>query len=153
MFICLLSNHLFGNLKIKKSDNESIKNLDFTIKIISPKIEINRFLKYEDPEKSIKELIALSNPQKSKKTIFILPEVILTNLYFEDLKKYKKLFYKNYSSNHIIFMGMRSIKIIDGKSKIYNSLVVVDHNLKLLAKYDKNKLVPFGEFLPFENFL
>ena len=84
LFTCLLSNHLLGNLKIK-DDNESIKNLDFTIKIISPKIEINRFLKYEDPEKSIKELIALSNPQKSKKTIFIFPEVILTNLYFVDL--------------------------------------------------------------------
>ena len=152
LFICLLGNYLFGNIKIK-DDNESIEKLDFTIKIVSPQIDINRFLKYEDPEKNIEELIALSNPQKSKKTIFIFPEVILTNLYFEDLKKYKKLFYKNYSSNHIIIMGMRSMKTIDGMSKIYNSLVILDRNLKLLAKYDKNKLVPFGEFLPFENYL
>ena len=151
LFICLLANHFFGTLQIQ-DDRKNIKNLDFIIKIISPKIDISRFLKYEDPEKSIKELINLSNPQKNKKTIFILPEVVLTNVYFEDLKKYKKIFYENYSKDHIIIMGIRSNKIIDGESNIYNSLIVIDHNVNLLAKYDKNKLVPFGEFLPLKIF-
>ncbi len=151
LLFSLIANYLFGSLVLKEN-NKKANNLDFTIKIISPKIDINRFLQYEDPEKSIKELINLSNPEKSKKTIFIFPEVVLTNLYFEDLNKYKKLFSEKYSANHIIFMGMRSNKIINGKSKIYNSLVVIDHKANLLAKYDKNKLVPFGEFVPFENF-
>ena len=38
------------------------------------------------------------------------------------------------------------------QNKIYNSLVVLDNESELLYKYNKNKLVPFGEFLPFENF-
>ena len=151
LMISLLTNHLFGNLKFKE-ENKKINNLDFQIKIISPKIDIDRFLQYEDPEKNIKELIKLSNPESSKKSIFIFPEVILTNLYFEDLKNFKELFLENYSNNHIIIMGMRSNKINNGKSIIYNSLVVIDNNTNLLAKYDKNKLVPFGEFLPLENF-
>ena len=37
--------------------------------------------------------------------------------------------------------------------KIFNSLVLLNNKLDILAKYDKNNLVPFGEFLPFENFL
>ena len=151
LLISLLTNNLFGILKFNE-DEKKVKNLDFVIKIISPKIGINRFLQYENPEKSIKELINLSNPESTKKTIFIFPEVVLTNIYFEDLKNYKHLFLENYSREHIIFMGIKSNKINNGNSKIYNSLVVLDHEGKLLAKYDKNKLVPFGEFLPFENF-
>ena len=37
--------------------------------------------------------------------------------------------------------------------KIYNSLLVLDNELNILGKYYKNKLVPFGEFLPFEKTL
>ena len=36
---------------------------------------------------------------------------------------------------------------------IYNSLVVLDNKFNVLHKYNKNKLVPFGEYLPFESFL
>ncbi len=46
-------------------------------------------------------------------------------------------------------MGINSIN----QNKVYNSLIVLNNESELLYKYNKNKLVPFGEFLPFENFL
>ena len=43
---------------------------------------------------------------------------------------------------------------MDSKNeKFYNSFIIVDHNLDKKYQYDKIKLVPFGEFLPFENVL
>jgi len=37
--------------------------------------------------------------------------------------------------------------------RAYNSIYVIDHSGSILAIYDKLHLVPFGEYLPFQNFL
>jgi apolipoprotein N-acyltransferase len=37
--------------------------------------------------------------------------------------------------------------------RAYNSIYVIDHTGSILAVYDKLHLVPFGEYLPFQNFL
>jgi len=124
-------------------------NLNFVIKIVSPKIDINRFFRDEKPEKIILELVKLSEPNYLEKTIFIFPEGTLSNIYLEDLKNYSYIFSDNYSDQHKIIMGLNSSE----DTKVFNSLVVFDKDVNILAKYNKNKLVPFGEFLPFENLL
>ena len=72
---------------------------------------------------------------------------ILSNI-FRDIDIYKKIFNKNFSKNHKILIGINS----NQNYKIYNSMAALDHNLTVLEKYNKNKLVPFGEFLPLEKF-
>jgi apolipoprotein N-acyltransferase len=144
----MITNFIFGNLIIKNHEKIEKNNLDTLIKVISPKIGINRFLQDVNPEEILLDLIKTSNPDKKKKTIFIFPEGVLSNIYLQDLKKYNYLFSENFSSKHKIILGINSYK----DSKIFNSLVVIDNSTNILSKYDKNKLVPFGEFLPFENF-
>jgi len=147
--LVLTINFLYGELVIRKNDKVDDTDLDFIIKIISPKIDINRFFLNEDPEKIILDLIKLSEPDITKNTIFIFPEGILSSVYLQDLKNYNYIFSKNFSSKHKIVLGINSYE----DSKIYNSMVVIDNNVNILAKYDKNKLVPFGEYLPYENLL
>ena len=40
-----------------------------------------------------------------------------------------------------------------GIIRAYNSIYVIDHNGSILSVYDKMHLVPFGEYLPFQDFL
>ena len=147
--ILVVINSLYGKLIIKNFGKKKYDNLSSIIRVVSPNIPIERFLTNQDTERNIKELISLSDPHNLNKTIFIYPEGIITSIYLKDLKFFKHIFKENYNINHRLILGINSIN----QNKIYNSLIVLNNHLELLYKYNKNKLVPFGEFLPFENFL
>ena len=44
-------------------------------------------------------------------------------------------------------------KITLNKKSFYNSLLLINNEFQIIQQYNKQKLVPFGEFLPFENLL
>lgn len=145
--LIFLSNYIWGNSIIEQYKKIENKDLEFTIKIIAPKIDINRYFQNENPSKFVTELINISEPDISKETIFVFPEGILSSIYLKDLKNFQHDFSKNFSDKHKIILGMNTYE----ENKIFNSLLVLDNELNLLSKYNKNKLVPFGEFVPFEN--
>jgi len=142
-----LINYFYGTYTLQNFNKKKLEKLEVNIKIISPKIEIKRYFEQDSIDLIAKELIKLSNPNKSKKTIFIYPEGTFTGLYLDDLNYLHDIFKNNFSKNHKLVLGITSL---EGK-KIFNSMVVLNNNFELLGKYNKNKLVPFGEFLPFEN--
>ena len=152
LFLVLILNNYFGHYKINKDNELNTKIENFKIKIISPKISISKFFEPNNEETLIKELIELSDPNASDKTIFIFPEGALAGVSLKQLKNFKTFFSKKFSNNHTIIMGINTEKKINNYYKIYNSMVILDNNLNLISEYNKIKLVPFGEFLPFETF-
>ena len=152
LLFVLICNAFYGYKKIKNDEKFYSEFKDFKIKIISPKISIDRFFEVNNEGVIIEELIELSNPNISHNTIFVFPEGALAGVNLNKLKSFKEIFLKKYSDKHIIIMGINTEEEIGNSSKIYNSMVVLDNNLNLINEYNKIKLVPFGEFLPFENF-
>ena len=152
LLVILASNYFYGFQKIKNNEKLYTEFKDFKIKLISPKISIERFFQPNNEEAIIEELIELSNPNILHNTVFIFPEGALAGVNLDQLKSFKEMFSRNFSEKHIIIMGINTEKIIDNSSKIYNSMVILDNKLNLISEYNKIKLVPFGEFLPFEKF-
>ena len=152
LLVILASNHFYGYQKIKNSEKLYTEFKDFKIKLISPKISIERFFQPNNEEAIIEELIELSNPNILHNTVFIFPEGALAGVNLDQLKSFKEMFSRNFSEKHTIIMGINTKKIIDNSSKKYNSMVILDNKLNLISEYNKIKLVPFGEFLPFEKF-
>ena len=131
---------------------EIIKN-PYLIRVIGSNISLDRFYNNNQTESTIKELINLSSPEPNKRMFFLWPEGIIPNTYLDELKLYKQLYNENFSKNHLIGFGISSRLLVNEKYKYFNSLSLFDNELNLLQSYNKVNLVPFGEFLPFENFL
>ena len=144
-------NYYYGSNKIYKSEYNFDKKFD--VKIISPNFSLKDY-NTKSEEFQLKRLIKISDPEKDKKTIFIWPEGIFYESYLKDIKKYKYLFKNKFSEKHLIILGVNNfVNTIDGNVKYFNSFVVLNNQLEILSLYNKINLVPFGEFLPFENTL
>ena len=144
---------IFGNFKNNQFNSlDNIKN-PFVIRAISPNISLDRFYSKQDELKIISELISLSSPAKKIPTIFIWPEGIIPDSHLRDMSIYKDLFLNNFGTNDLIVMGLNSIETINDKNLLFNSMAVFDNKMDLIKSYNKVNLVPFGEFVPFENVL
>ena len=102
-------------------------------------------------ENRFKKLVKYSSPDKNTKTLFIWPEGVFSGYSYEEVLNFKSIISKSFSKEHHIIFGSNKLDLKSGN--FYNSMLMVDFNFDIIQRYDKKKLVPFGEFLPFENFL
>ena len=144
---------IHGSLNKEKFDKIALKDYGFNIRVVSSNISLDRFYKNINTSSVIKDLINISDPKDDEKTIFVWPEGILPNISQDNLIDYKSLFDEKFSKNHLLIIGTNRKSTSKGVKKYYNSFSIYDNELNIINSYDKIKLVPFGEFLPFENIL
>ncbi len=146
--------YIYGTLSLNKNRdllNYLENSKKFHVKIISPNFNIKYNSSIQEIEEKIKKIIRYSDPDTKKNTVFIWPEGVFTGYNFYEISQFSDLIKKNFTEKHLIVFGINTIDKVTGK--YFNSLVIIDNNFKLLHQYNKKKLVPFGEFLPFEFFL
>ena len=62
--LLLVSNYIYGNITINNNDKQNLKSLNYKIKIISPKISIDKYFSNMDQKEILADLIKLSDPKK-----------------------------------------------------------------------------------------
>ena len=144
--IIVCTNFVYGKLRTYSFENIVETKLKTKFKIISPNINLNRFLDNEDPIIRISDVIKLSGPEKDNNIVFIFPEGMLSGFDLENLKNINFIFKENFSKKHNLIFGVNLVE----DENVFNTLIVFDSDFKPLDIYRKNKLVPFGEYLPLE---
>ncbi len=157
VFIFLIVTFVFfyihGLFNKEKFNNLPKENSDYVIRAIGSNIGLEQYYANLDSISVIEDLIKISNPNLNKKTIFIWPEGIFPNLSQDDLIEYNWLFKEHFNENHLLIIGIKSQFTNKGSQEYFNSFSIYDNELNLIDSYNKINLVPFGEFLPFENIL
>ena len=150
--LIVLGLHIYGNYEINKNQ-EFIKNtLEKTyVKVVSPNFNLEYGLSAKEIEERFKKLIKYSDPVKEKKTLFIWPEGVFSGYSYNEILSFKDLILNNFSSKHFIIFGANKLDPLSGS--FYNSMLVINNKFEVIQIYNKRKLVPFGEFLPFEKIL
>ena len=154
MFLFIFSIYIYGTFAINKNKaliNYMDSNKKIYTKVISPNFELKYNASIQEVEEKLKKLIRYSDPDPEKETFFIWPEGIFTGFNYSEISQFGDLINKNFTKNHLILFGINTLDKNSGE--YFNSLVVVNNKFKILHQYNKTKLVPFGEFLPFEKFL
>ena len=109
-----------------------------------------------DPElqlKGVREQVRLTrSPGLDKVTHVIWPETAVPHA----IEKGSPLVHELGASvpeGKILITGALRAEGEEHHFQIWNSLVAIDHQGDIVGSYDKSKLVPFGEFLPFRRFI
>ena len=147
--ILFFSNYFYGSYKINSKIPYKGENI-INFKIVTAGINLNEF---KDQNLVISKLIKISEPKEKQKTIFVWPEGVILEESFIKKSKFKELIKSNFSKNHLIIFGANTKEVNDNNTKYFNSLIIIDNDVNVIGKYNKQKLVPFGEFLPFEKAL
>ncbi len=152
VFFLLFLFYLYGNYSLNLNTAELKKTENkFYLKVISPNFELKYGLDNEEINQRLNKLIKYSNPKNNTKTLFVWPEGVFSGYSFNQILNLKDNFSKNFDDDHYILFGVN--RIDDKIGGIYNTLVVINNRMEILGEYRKQKLVPFGEFLPFDGLL
>ena len=144
--------YIYGNYEINKNNKLLEQNNEkFFVKVISPNFDLKYGLSKSDIEDRFKQLIRYSDPNKDQKTLFVWPEGVFSGYSFNEISIFKELIRKNFSNKHNIIFGANKLDPETGN--FFNSMLVINNRFEVIQSYNKRKLVPFGEFLPFEKIL
>ena len=150
--LILFSLYLYGSYSINLNQKNLNKQTEkYNIKVISPNFELKYGLNIEEIKLRLKKLIRYSEPSKNVQTLFIWPEGVFSGYSYKELLSLNKIFTSGFDKNHFVLFGVN--RQDKEKRGTYNSLVIVNNNFEIVQEYRKQKLVPFGEFLPLEKFL
>lgn len=132
---------------------------DAVIRLVQPNIPQEDKWDPAKAAKNLDRLLSLSDARRVNNfapTIIVWPETAVSDFLLQDTAAAAaiKSILAGYDEPVYLLSGvMRYEGQTDGSRKYFNSLVLFDNRLNVLAAYDKAHLVPFGEYIPLQRWV
>tara|TARA_Y100000590_G_scaffold452259_1_gene595084 strand:- start:67012 stop:68628 length:1617 start_codon:yes stop_codon:yes gene_type:complete len=98
------------------------------------------------------ELVKIDRGKETKKRYFILPETTLPILVEENLVLIEQIT-NQLNKDDYLLMGTIRREVDNDENIFYNGFIILNNKNQIVGIYNKNKLVPFGEYIPFNSSL
>jgi apolipoprotein N-acyltransferase len=150
----------YGALRLARIPTDFVA--DVRLRIMQPNLQQDEKFNYDARHEVVKRYLALSDrstgPQTSgirDVTHLIWPESAFPFFLTREAEALTQIADFLPQGTVLITGAVRAAEPAPGSvmKHAYNSIYVIDHDGSVLSVYDKMHLVPFGEFLPFQNFL
>ncbi len=144
----------WGHWRLQQGIVENVAGV--SIRIVQPAISQNDKWRGENARGIFDQLLALSAQAPRQARVFthvVWPESAVPFLIDESAAARSEVSQMLGAGRVLVTGSLRREKSVDGKSdadKIFNSILAFDGSGEVIARYDKWRLVPGGEFLPFE---
>jgi apolipoprotein N-acyltransferase len=146
--VCVVAGITYFGAVVFESQN--LKYMDGKFRIVQPNLEVHHMGNSSLQSEAFQTLVSLSLvDQDPDLKAVIWPEASFPYL-FRGLKNELIPLSKLAPRNGYLIMGADRM---DSEARVYNSIVVISHDAKLMRAYDKHTLVPFGEYIPLKNIL
>jgi len=149
---------IYGALRLQDAGAATTAN--YNVKIVQPNISQADKWNPHKQWSNLDTLLALSqpeNPQESHtKTVIIWPETAISD-YFLIRSKVRPYISAALSAYDDVTLVTGHLRVMDTQGhktrSYYNSLSVFEQNMETATHYDKTRLVPFGEYIPFQKYI
>ncbi|OFW87337.1 MAG: apolipoprotein N-acyltransferase [Alphaproteobacteria bacterium RIFCSPHIGHO2_12_FULL_45_9] len=146
--------YMFGNMRL--AEHPTTYNKDVVVQMIQPNIpqedKWNSGKRWDNFRNTLSLIEPIDNWQDAKTRVVVMPETTLT---YHDLQTEQAMEslhgrISGYSEKNIYVL---SGALLRDDAGYHNSLIVLDKDLNFLESFDKFHLVPFGEYIPFQNYI
>ena len=142
-----------NNLKTKTTTQDNL-----LIKVIQPNIKQVDKWNPDKASENLDKILSLSiakNNEKQSTVLLVWPETALTSFILQNdaARLAIKNVLKSYDQDIYLLSGVLRTDDTGKKRKYYNSMVLYDEHLSPIQIYDKSHLVPFGEYIPFQQWI
>jgi apolipoprotein N-acyltransferase len=152
--LVLLGSMIYGYVKMDRVDQQMLQQSSLSVALTQGNIDqsIKWDESFQKETLKIYERLSLKVAQQNPDLI-IWPETA-TPFFFQQAKEFQPtvLDIPNKTNAYLLF-GSPSYKVERGKVNHYNSAYLVSPSKEVIGRYDKIHLVPYGEYVPFEEIL